>query len=63
MKKTPKPSIELDEYPELAEKWADYWEDENPPRQSKGAKPKMGISGRSIFDVARKMVSRYGKKK
>ena len=37
--------------------------DEPPIRNSKTAKPKMGVSGRSIFQVARKMASRYGKKK
>ena len=37
------------------------WEENNPPRISKGAKPKMEVSGRSIFDLVREIVKR-GKK-
>ena len=44
-------------------RWDDYQDDEYPSRTPKTAKPKMGIDGRGIFTVARKMISRYGKKK
>ena len=43
----------------------DYLGDEYEPpiRRSKQAKPKFIVDNRGIFDVARKMISRYGKKK
>ena len=40
----------------------DDWEEANPPRISKGAKPAMGVSGRSIFDIVRQ-IAKGGKKK
>ena len=44
-------------------RWDDYADDEYPARISKSAKPKMGVDNKGIFTVARKMLSRYGKKK
>ena len=43
----------------------DYLGDEYRPmaRRNKKAKPKFVVQNRGIFDVARKMASRYGKKK
>jgi len=50
----------------LIDKWAkedqDSWMYEEPPvRRSKSAKPKMGVSGRSIFTILRE-IGRRGKK-
>ena len=46
-----------------ARKWDGYEDNDYPERVSNSAKPKHVIQNRGIFDVARKMVSRYGKKK
>ena len=37
------------------------WDLENPERVSKGARPKMGISGRSVFDIVRALKKRRNK--
>jgi len=36
----------------------DEWDLENPPRVSKGSKPKFGIDGRSVFDIVRAQIKR-----
>ena len=40
-----------------------YWEDDNPARTSKSAKPKMGMSGRSLKNVITRIIGKKGRKK
>ena len=42
--------------------YADAWEDDNPPRTPKDAKPKMGRDGDSV-KLLSKIIGRVGKKK
>ena len=39
------------------------WEDDNAPRVSKSAKPKMGMSGRSLKTVITRIIRKKGKKR
>lgn len=44
----------------MLEGYDDYldYEDLNPPRRSKGARPKMAVSGRSVFTALREIGKR-----